>query len=55
MGVTEVHLQDVNRVTIGVKCAGDSTMLITDTKRSRQGKKRSRQGVERSDEKRRRK
>jgi|ERR1711934_632 len=48
MGVTEVHLQDVNRVTIGVKCAGDSTMLITD-------KKRSRQGVERSDEKRRRK
>merc|ERR1719235_404843 len=55
MGVTEVHLQDENRVTIGVKCAGDSTMLITDKKSSGQGKKRSRQGVERSDEKRRRK
>merc|ERR1711959_118094 len=30
MGVTEVHLQDENRVTIGVKCSGNSTMLITE-------------------------
>lgn len=51
MGVTEVHLQDENRVTIGVKCAGNSTMLITDEKSSRRGKKRSRQEVEGSDEK----